>query len=243
MNIQRALLRLYPRAWRERYEEEVLAMLEQRSLSFTDRANLFFGALDAQLHPHLGTTGMPLYDRILHMFFTMRRSLLTIFCAFIGFVLAGWGFQKMTEYNSFMEAARTHSVIGLSFNLIVIGGVVALLAVLAGAAPIVIAIIMSALAQKRRGLLLLLAVPILAFAVFLGTTFLLKALDHPSNHLARAGQLFVPHGIFFGHSSQPQPPARSRYAWRLYAARYLRSSCALLCFRQFWSLSRWRWYW
>ena len=89
MNIQRYVVRLYPRNWRERYEDEVLAMLEQRPLSFADGVNLFFGALDAQLHPRLGTTGMAFYERILAMFLTLRRSLLTIFCAYIGFILAG----------------------------------------------------------------------------------------------------------------------------------------------------------
>jgi hypothetical protein len=194
MNIQHYLMRLYPHTWRERYEDEVLAMLEQRSLSFTDGVNLFFGALDAQLHPHLGTTGMSLYERILAMFVTLRRSLLMIFCAFIGFVLAGWAFQKMTESDDFVAVARTHSVVGLSFTLVVIGAVVALLAVLIGGLPIAIAVIRSALAHKRRGPLLLLAVPILAFAVFLGTTLLLEALHRPDNQLSPV----LGRGLFFG---------------------------------------------
>ncbi len=173
-------------------------MLEQRSLSFTDGVNLFFGALDAQLHPHLGTTGMSLYERIFHMFSTLRCSLLTIFCAYVGFILAGWAFQKMTEYDDFMEVARTHSVVGISFNLVVIGAVVALLAVLAGGLPIAVAVIRSALAQKRCGPLLLLAVPVLAFAVFLGTTLFLEALSRPGNHLSPVWQMFLSRGIFFG---------------------------------------------
>jgi len=107
-------------------------------------------------------------------------------------------FQKMTEYDDFVEAARTHTIVGLSFNLVVIGAVVALLAVLAGGLPIVIAVIRSALAQKRRGPLLLLAVPILAFAVFLGTTLLLEALDHLGNHLSPVWHIFLAHGVFFG---------------------------------------------
>jgi hypothetical protein len=173
-------------------------MLEQRSLSFTDGVNLFFGALDAQLHPHLGTTGMSLYERIFHMFSTLRRSLLTIFCAYVGFILAGWAFQKMTEYDDFMEVARTHSVVGISFNLVVIGAIVALLAVLAGGLPIAVAVISSALAQKRCGPLLLLAVPVLDFAVFLGTTLFLEALARPGNHLSPVWQMFLSRGIFFG---------------------------------------------
>ncbi len=194
MNIQRSLVRLYPHTWRERYEEEVLAMLEQRSLSFTDGVNLFFGALDAQLHPHLGTTGMALYERTLAMFLTLRRSLLTIFCAFIGFVLAGWTFQKMTEYDDFVAVARTHSVVGLSFNLVVIGAVVALLAILVGGLPIVMAVIRSALAHKRRGPLLLLTVPFLTFVVLLGTIRLLEALHRPGSQLSPV----LDRGLFFG---------------------------------------------
>lgn len=198
MNVQKLLLRLYPHVWRTRYEEEFLLVLESRPLCISDSIDTILGAIDAHLHPHLGTTGMAFHERIMHMISVLRRSLLTVFCAYIGFVIAGLAFQKMTEYDDFVAAAQTHSVVGLSFNFVVIGAVVALLAVLAGGLPIAIVIIRSALTQKRRGPLLLLTVPILAFAVFLGTTFLLEALDHPSNHLANAGQLFVPQGIFFG---------------------------------------------
>jgi hypothetical protein len=198
MSMEKYLLRLYPHTWRERYEEELLAMLEQRPISFLDSLDLFFGALDAHLHPELGMTGMSLYERMMQMISTLRRSLLTIFCAYVGFILAGLAFQKMTEYDDFVDAARTHSIVGLSYNLVVIGAVVALLAVLIGGLPIVIAVIRSALTQKRRGPLLLLAVPILAFVVFLGTTFLLEAIHQPGNHLSPAWQMFLDKGVFFG---------------------------------------------
>ena len=132
------------------------------------------------------------------MISTLRRSLLTIFCAYVGFILAGLAFQKMTEYDDFVNAARTHSIVGLSFNLVVIGSAVALLAILAGGLPIAIAVIRSALVQKRRGPLLLLAVPILAFVVFLGTTLLLEALHQPGNHLSPVWQMFLSRGVFFG---------------------------------------------
>jgi hypothetical protein len=46
------LLRLYPRAWRERYGEELSAQLEaQRPLRTGVVADLVRGALDAHLHP------------------------------------------------------------------------------------------------------------------------------------------------------------------------------------------------
>lgn len=44
------LLRLYPPAWRARYGEEMLALLEQHRLSMRTRIDLLRGALDAQLH-------------------------------------------------------------------------------------------------------------------------------------------------------------------------------------------------
>lgn len=175
MNIQQLLLYLYPRAWRARYEEEFLALLELRSLSLSDTSDIIFGAIDAHLHPHLGTVGMPLYERILHMVRTLRQSLISVFCAYSGFILAGIAFQKLTEYNDFAEAAQAHSVVGISFNLVVIGSVVALLATLVGGLPLAAAVAKDALIRKRYGLLFLLGTPILALAVFIGTTLLLEA--------------------------------------------------------------------
>lgn len=46
-----SLLRLYPRAWRERHGDEMLALLEDRPPSLADRIDLVRGALDARLHP------------------------------------------------------------------------------------------------------------------------------------------------------------------------------------------------
>jgi hypothetical protein len=45
------LLHLYPRAWRQRYETEMLAVLEARPLTLRARLDLARGALDAHLHP------------------------------------------------------------------------------------------------------------------------------------------------------------------------------------------------
>lgn len=47
----RILLRLYPAAWRARYEDEFLAVLEERPLSPFDALDIMLGALDARLRP------------------------------------------------------------------------------------------------------------------------------------------------------------------------------------------------
>ena len=54
----RGWLRLYPRAWRDRYEEEVLAVLESGPPTPRLHADLARGALDAHVHP-LAPSGPP----------------------------------------------------------------------------------------------------------------------------------------------------------------------------------------
>jgi len=44
-------VRLYPRAWRERYGDELEAVLEEDGLGLRTRLDLIRGALDAHLHP------------------------------------------------------------------------------------------------------------------------------------------------------------------------------------------------
>lgn len=45
------LLRLYPAAWRERYEDEFLALLDERPISPFDAFDIVLGALDARFRP------------------------------------------------------------------------------------------------------------------------------------------------------------------------------------------------
>jgi len=47
------LVRAYPRSWRERYGDEVLAWVEEGGLGPARALNLLRGALDARLHPEL----------------------------------------------------------------------------------------------------------------------------------------------------------------------------------------------
>lgn len=48
-----ALVRLYPAAWRDRYEEEFLALLEARPPTLGDRLDIVRGAIDARVHPQV----------------------------------------------------------------------------------------------------------------------------------------------------------------------------------------------
>jgi hypothetical protein len=50
------LLRLYPRAWRDRYEAEMIETLEEHDGGFRTKVSLLRGALDAHLHRSIYTT-------------------------------------------------------------------------------------------------------------------------------------------------------------------------------------------
>lgn len=43
------VLRLYPRVWRERYQDEILEVLDQHRVSLRTLLDLVFGAIDANL--------------------------------------------------------------------------------------------------------------------------------------------------------------------------------------------------
>lgn len=51
------ILHLYPRAWRERYEPEMLALLEEHSITFFTGLDLLIGALDARIDPYYRRIG------------------------------------------------------------------------------------------------------------------------------------------------------------------------------------------
>ena len=58
------LVHLYPRTWRDRYEAELLDLLEQRPMSLRDAIDLVRGALDAHLHPQAERESMPWTHRL-----------------------------------------------------------------------------------------------------------------------------------------------------------------------------------
>jgi hypothetical protein len=51
--LARSIVRLYPRAWRARYEAEALDLLALRTPTWGDLGNLAYHALYTRLHPDL----------------------------------------------------------------------------------------------------------------------------------------------------------------------------------------------
>ncbi len=168
------LMRLYPQTWRARYGEEFLALLEQCSLSAGVIADVALGALDARLHSDVVTGRMvPLMNRL-------RTSEITVFCAYIGFVVAGLGFGKLVEYDDFQELLHSNTGVAVSYWTLYGGAFTALLAVLVGGLPIAYAAARYLIAAKRWRLLSLFAVPPVSFVLWVGYILIAEAVNpHP----------------------------------------------------------------
>jgi hypothetical protein len=100
----------------------------------------------------------------------LRRAGLIALWAWVVFVVAGLGFYGILDDNPLTKLGQSHLALGLSVLVVQAGAVLALLAVLAGGLPIALAVVRFALRQRRRDVLLLLAVPPV-FAVLLGLLF------------------------------------------------------------------------
>jgi hypothetical protein len=193
--IVRPLLRLYPEYWRVRYGEEFAALLEVCPLRLTTLLDVLLGALDAHIDPQ-DTTG-----RIMQAINRPRRSAIVVFCAYIAFVLAGLNYFKSTE-DDIHRLMRGHADITAAYFVVEAGAAVALLAVLAGGVPLALAALRRAWEQRRWDIPLLLAVPPVALAVWVGWTAIIVLVIAPTNPNGtatdpRAGAVFLSWGGLF----------------------------------------------
>jgi hypothetical protein len=114
-----------------------------------------------------GTRELDLYERLRQMLRTMRRSMITIFCAFVVFGLAWLFFARMNDPLSWWEPiVRLHPEVGWVYSVIVNAGYVAFLMILLGGLPIIFVAIKQAFAARRRDVLALFGVAALMVIVF-----------------------------------------------------------------------------
>lgn len=173
----RRMVRLYPGAWRERYEEEFAAMIEEMPVTPATLLDIVRGAFDARMRPQIS-------DGRLRMAGRLRASVLAVLWGWVGLVVASVGFRKMTEYGDFVRAARQSAWVGLSLDVVVAGAVLALAAILIGGMPIVFAALRGALAERRRDVPLLFCVPPLCLGLFVGYVLLVTRVVYPAIHPA-----------------------------------------------------------
>jgi hypothetical protein len=155
------LTRLYPRPWRERYAVEFDALLEQCLHSPLDIVDVFLGAVDAHLQLFYGEN---VTWRLMNMLNKLRTTLLIVFTAFIGFIVAGFSLLGLADDSPMVPLMNTKPALQAAWTTIQIGSVVALLAIVIGGLPLALTTIRRALAPSHRGLGLLL-VPGVAFLV------------------------------------------------------------------------------
>lgn len=113
-----------------------------------------------------------------------RRSASVIFGAFIAFVIAGIGFQKSGEYIMKTSLPDTYPLLAISYNAMMVGAVVALLAVLVGGVPIAFAALRYAVAHRRGDILARFAVPPVALLVIIAGGFIVISYNIGGNTAA-----------------------------------------------------------
>ncbi len=123
VRLARLILCLYPRGWRDRYEPEYEALLDDHGVDARTLADMVAGALDARFGAGLAASP----ER------RSRAALAASLWAFVAFAAACAGFQKMGEYDDFTTAASHHAAIAAGRDLVYAGAGVIACAVCAGA--------------------------------------------------------------------------------------------------------------
>lgn len=169
------LLLLYPESWRERYGEEMDALLEETPPSLSATADLLRGALVAHVR------GFPVPAPAVRA----RATIGCVLGSFILFCVLGSGFAKTTENNDLTE--RLHPLLGVSHSVILIAALVAAGALALAAAPLALASLAAAHRTRDPQLMKLIAVPPVAIAVFAGSVALLVLWLNAHHHRAGVG--------------------------------------------------------
>jgi hypothetical protein len=171
--VGRRLLALYPEAWRDRYSEEMRALLEDDPPRLRGLASLLRGAGDAHMRPQRCWRGD------LSPAAAMRLSVGGLFACWMVVSVAGLAFAKLTEHMDATEHA--HPVMGLARAMITSGAAIGAAAIAIGGLPLVWHAFEEVVRRRDRRLALLFASPALAGGVLLTLAALLTAVA-PSRH-------------------------------------------------------------
>jgi len=173
--VRKRLLSLYPEAWRERYGEEMCALIDESPPSVAAILDLLRGALAAHLRP-LGKS-VPAARA--------RGTITYVLGCFIVFCFFGAGFAKTTENFDYTE--RAHPLLGVSHVVILVAAILAAGALVLAAAPLAMVSLVQARRTREPVLMRLIAVPPAAIAVFAGSLGLLALWLNANHHRAGAG--------------------------------------------------------
>ncbi len=153
------LLRLYPRAWRDRYEVEVSAVLAAHPVTYWTALDILLGTLDAHLHRDL------LPGRLTSMAHRIRTSEIAIFCAFALFCIAWLPLDNVGGPAVWQPARAAHPELLIALTLLGLAVFVAGVAILVGGVPLLVSALAQSIAARRWRLLVLFLVPLFAVAM------------------------------------------------------------------------------
>lgn len=174
------LLRLYPRAWRDRYGDEVTSVLAEHHVTYWTALDLVLGAIDAHLHGDL------LPRRLTSMAHRIRSSEIAIFCAFVLFAVAWLPLRLVRDPLPIWETAvAKHPALFTALGVLDLASLIAALAVLAGGLPLLVSALKQAVVARRWRLLALFGIPLLAAAA-LGAVGLA---DIPWSSVSQSGEV------------------------------------------------------
>ncbi len=165
------LVGLYPAGWRERYAQEFELLLEQCLNSPLDVVDVILGALDARLQL---LNGENVTWRLMNMLNKLRTTLLIVFAAFIGYIVAGMALVGLVDDSPMIPLMRANPAPALAWTVIQLSAVGSLLAIIIGGLPISITVIRRALTVERRnlGLLLVPVFSLIVLGLYFGFMFL-----------------------------------------------------------------------
>jgi hypothetical protein len=193
LRLFRALLGLYPAGFRRAYGDEIVQVFAQEcrdahqasgasgvlGLWLRECGDLLVGAGAERLAVAAawwkGSISMSVSLSV------YRQTASAIFAAFVAYVLAGIGFQKMSEEVMKSSLPASHPLFTVGYGAVEVGAVLALLAILVGGVPIALAALRDALAKGHRDVLLRFAVPPISLLVLAG--YFLLALRHSTGHI------------------------------------------------------------
>ncbi len=162
--VRALLVSVYPAAWQARYGDEYLALLEQLPLSPRVVADHLRGALGA----YLDTSGETPSTQAAAG--RLRAGELTVLFAWLALVVGGLAFQRMIDDAALVAVDTAHEASRLATVLVAAGAATSLLAVLVGTLPALLAVVRTAIAERRPRLAVLLAVPPGLLAAWLALT-------------------------------------------------------------------------
>ena len=142
------LIRIYPVAWRARYGEEFLALIQERSVTPRETLNVI---------------GCALYERVrssgVYKMSKQQYSLVLMVYAYLAAIAAGLNLYWTVDDTPLVDAMRAHPALFACWNLVAAGSLAALAAAVALGLPSLWAMIRFARTERRRDVLARLAVP------------------------------------------------------------------------------------